>query len=127
MKLKIFAAALLLGGCQATGETVTAKSEVAAPASSAFVGTWRSDWGGAIDTTLTVRNVSGNSANVTYTWKGSSYGPGGTANPSARVNGNVLSWTSYGTSFRFVARGNTLSATRTTTGGSRSTTFRKVN
>lgn len=114
MKIALFVFAVLF-------TTVNAFAE------SPFLGTWKSDWGGDIGTTLVVKSVSGNKAVVKYSWDASAYGGAGSINLSAKVRGDKLSWKSSGIGFVFQDSGGTLHATRTTSQGSVSTIFRKAN
>lgn len=90
-----------------------------------WVGTWKSNWNGAIDTTLVVQSVSGDNAAVKYSWARSSFGPAGSANLAAKVSGKKLSWSANGIRFVFTHKGKTLSAMRTTSQGTAWATFRR--
>lgn len=92
-----------------------------------WVGTWKSNWNGAIDTTLVVQSVGDDSAQVKYSWAKTSFGPAGSANMMAKVSGKKLSWSGRGIRFVFTHKGKTLSAVRTTSQGTATGTFRKIN
>lgn len=95
-------------------------------ADDSWLGTWKSNWNGVIDTTLVVRSANGKTANVKYSWAKTVYGPAGSVNLSAKLNGKKLSWSGDGFRFVFTHKGKTLSAVRTTSQGSTHGTFRKV-
>jgi hypothetical protein len=92
-----------------------------------WVGTWKINWNGAIDTTLVVQSVNGATVKAKYSWAKTGFGPAGSRSVTAKVSGKKLSWSGNGISFVFTQKGNTLSAVRTTSTGSAHGTFRKVN
>lgn len=110
----ILAAALLIG------------SAGFALADDSWIGTWESDWYGAIDTTLVVQSVDQNSAQVKYSWAKTSFSSAGSVNLTAKVSGKKLSWSGHGTRFVFTHKGATLSGVRTTAHRTDRGTFRKV-
>ena len=91
-----------------------------------WIGTWKSDWNGAIDTTLVVQSVDHDSAQVKYSWAKTSFGPPGSSKITAKVSGKKLSWSGHGIRFVFTHKGATLSGVRTTAQRTDRGTFRKV-
>lgn len=92
-----------------------------------WIGTWKSDWNGVINTTLVVKSASSNGAKVKYSWVKTVHGPAGSVNLSAKLSGKKLTWSTNGIRFVFTHEGQTLAAIRTTSQGSAHGTFRKIN
>nr|WP_295463829.1 hypothetical protein [Mesorhizobium sp.] len=95
-------------------------------ANNSWIGTWKSDWNGAIDTTLVVSSVDHDSAQVKYSWARTSFGSAGSVNMTAKVSGKKLSWSGHGVRFVFTHKGATLSGVRTTSLRTDWGTFRKA-
>ncbi|NGO53482.1 hypothetical protein [Allomesorhizobium camelthorni] len=114
---------LALGGCTATtSEGDGTSSATSKTAESAFVGAWKSNWGGVINTTLVVHSVSGNTADITYTWQQTSFTSAGSQRTQANVSGNQLSW-GDAIRFTFTERDGRLYAVRKASNVTARTTF----